>query len=86
MYPQTCPQFSRGIQCTEETKKTRTKIGNLMRQLEIPRASRHTFAARSFRVKGPTLWNQLPEHVRKIEGYSTSKKHLKTFYFKQAFT
>ena len=57
-----------------------------MRQLEIPRTSRHTFAARSFRVRGPTLLNQLPEHVRKIEDYSTFKKHLKTFCFKKAFT
>ena len=47
--------------------------------------TRHTFAARSFRVRGPILWNQLPEHIKKIEDYSTFKKHLKTFYFKKAF-
>ena len=55
------------------------------RQLEVCRSTRHTFAARSFRVRGPTLWNQLPEHIKKIEYYLTFKKHLKTFYFRREF-
>ena len=54
-------------------------------KLEVPRTTRHTFAARSFGVRAPTLWNQLPEHIKQIEDYSTFKKHLKTFYFIKAF-
>ena len=54
-------------------------------QLDVPIMTRHTFAARSFSIKGPTIWNQLPEHIKKIEDYSTFKMHLKTFYLKKAF-
>ena len=53
-------------------------------QLDVPRTTRYTFAARSFSLRGPTLWNQLPEHIKKIEDYLTFKMHLKTFYFKRA--
>ena len=54
-------------------------------QLDVPRTTRHTFAARAFSIRGPTLWNQLPEHIKKIEDYSTFKMHLKTYYFRKAF-
>ena len=35
-----------------------------------------------FRVKGPTLWNQLPEHIKKREDYTTFEEHLKPFISK----
>ena len=62
------------------------RLEQVIRQLEVPRTTRHTFAARSFRVRGPTLWNQLPEQIKQIEDNSTFKKDLKTFYFRKAFT
>ena len=62
------------------------QLEQVIRQLEVPRTTRHTFAARSFGVRGPSLWNQLPEHIKPIEDYSTFKKHLKTFYCRKAFT
>ena len=62
------------------------RLEHIIRQLEIPSTIKHIFAARSFRVRGPTLWNQLPKDIKQIENYSAFKKHLKTFYFKKAFT
>ena len=83
MYPWTCPQLPRGTHQTQETKKTRNTVESLNQTTRNTKNLRHTFAARSCRVRGPTLWNQLPEHVKKIKGYSTFKKHPKTFYFKK---
>ena len=79
------PSYLEELIVLKKPRRQRLRSEDLTRQLEIPRTSRHTFAARSFRVKGPTLWNQLPEHLRKIEDYSKFKKYLKTFYFKKAF-
>ena len=80
------PSYLEELITLKKPRRQGLRSEDITRQLEIPRTSRHTFAARSFRVKGPILWNQLPEHVRKIEDYSTFRMHLKTFYFKNAFT
>ena len=44
-----------------------------------------TFAARSFSYAGPTLWNDLPDYLRKIENAETFRKELKTYLFKKSF-
>ena len=44
-----------------------------------------TFAARSFRVAGPTLWNSIPDELRCIVDPNVFKKLIKTFLFKKAF-
>ena len=53
--------------------------------LDPPKISRKTFAARSFGVAGPTLWNQLPEKIRLLDSYSDFRKQIKTYLFKEAF-
>ena len=53
--------------------------------LDIPRVKKETFAARSFSVYGPRLWNSLPTHIQSLDQLSHFKKHLKTFLYKQAF-
>ena len=35
----------------------------------------------SFSVKGPKLWNMLPENIRMIDNYDQLKSKLKTFLF-----
>ena len=64
----------RGLHSEEDTSK-----------LEIPKTTKKTFAARSFSVLGPTLWNNLPSGLHNITSYTTFKKHLKTHLFKLAF-
>ena len=49
--------------------------------LLVPRVTKQTFAACSFSVKGPKLWNMLPENIRMIDNYDQFKSKLKTFLF-----
>ena len=49
--------------------------------LTIPKVKRETFAARAFSVKGPLLWNRLPNSIKAIEDFKSFKKQLKAFYF-----
>ena len=50
----------------EYTKPTRTGLRSEMddTKLLVPKTSKKTFAARSFSVLGPTLWNELPRNLR----------------------
>ena len=56
----------------------RSEVSNTL-NLTIPRVKRETFAARAFSVKGPILWNQLPNCIQAIGEFKSFKKHLKTF-------
>ena len=42
--------------------------------LTIPKVKRETFAVRAFSVKGPILWNQLPNSIKSIEDFKSFKK------------
>ena len=66
MYPQTCTQLPRRTY-QNKTKQSRQglRLEQQIQQQDVPRTTRHTFAA------DPTLWNQLAEHIKKIEDYST---------------
>ena len=57
----------------------RSEISNTF-NLTIPKIKRETCTARAFSVKEPILWNQLLNCIQAI------KKHLKTFYFKKAYS
>ena len=79
------PSYLEELNKIKRPRKQGLRSEHEIRQLEVPRTTRHTFLTRSFRVRGPTLWNQIPAHIKQIEDYSTFKKHLKTFYFRKAF-
>ena len=53
--------------------------------LEIPKYKKARFAARSFSVYGPQLWNSLPSHIHLSSTYSVFKKRVKTELFNRAF-
>ena len=53
--------------------------------LEIPYTTRKMFAARSFSVIGPEIWNNLWGKLTKLDNYSVFKNDLKTYLFKVAF-
>ena len=67
------PDYLKKLIAPRKQRRQGLRSEDLIKQLKIPRTSRHTFAARSFRVKGPTLWNQLPEHIKEIGDYKTFK-------------
>jgi hypothetical protein len=54
--------------------------------LAIPKTSRKFYADRSFSVAGPTLWNNLPEHIRLITSYEDFRKKLKCVLFEEIFS
>ena len=56
---------------------------DLTRQLEIPRTSRHTFPARSFKVKGPKTMESTTRTCQKKSRLLNIQKHLKTLYLKR---
>ena len=55
------------------------------RLLQFPRMKLKTFAARSFRVAGLTLWNNITDELRCIDDPNVYKKLIKTFLFKKTF-
>ena len=59
---------------------------SLQDTLVVPRYRRRKHAGRSFSTVAPTLWNELPQHIRKAGTLSTFKSLLKTFYFNRHFT
>ena len=67
--------FARATRAASETQP----------KLEVPKTGKKTFAARSFSVYGPELWNSLSPKLRAIEDFKVFKKDLKTFMFRRAF-
>lgn len=64
---------------------TKAKSGRNLRNCEnklmVPVVRKKTFAARSFSVYGPRLWNRLPNYLRVTEDRDDFKSKLKTFLF-----
>ena len=56
--------------------------GNSSTKLVVPRVTKHTFAARSFSVCGPRLWNSLPADITTAPTVDQFKRKLKTHMFK----
>ena len=54
-----------------ETNESRTRQAN---NLFVPRTSTDT-GTRAMVVKGPTVWNELPQEIREMGGSLTTFKH-----------
>ena len=59
---------------------------SLQDTLVVPRYRRKKHGGRSFSTVAPTLWNNLPAHIRKVKTVVTFKSLLKTHYFNLHFT
>ena len=55
------------------------------KQLVIPKVKRKTFAARSFSIKAPLLWNGLPDSLCRANNVETFKAELKTLLFRRYY-
>ena len=42
-------------------------------------ATRTKFADRAFSVRGPSLWNNLPDNIRQLDRFSVFKRELKSY-------
>ena len=64
------------------TPKAGQKLPSLTTQLHIPRTRTVTFGPRSFKVCGPTVWNELPARMKDPSlSFDSFRKLLKTFLF-----
>ena len=54
--------------------------------LKIPKSKTKTLGTRAFSFAGPTVWNALPEELRRIDSLEAFKNKLKTFYFAKAYS
>ena len=59
------------------------RSSNKYKQLVVPRVKRKTFAARSFSIMAPSLWNELPDSLQKASSVEIFKAELKTLLFKR---
>ena len=57
--------------CRQGLKSNNKKL------LKVPTTTRKTFTDRSLSVKGPKLWNDLPNSIQTITSYIEFKKQLK---------
>ena len=54
--------------------------------LTVPKACMVRYGQRAFAYIAPTLYNRLPQELRKSPTFNTFKSRLKTYYFKLAYT
>jgi len=45
--------------------------------------TRTQFAKRAFSVCGPSIWNQIPPHIRNLHSVPAFRKALKTYLFSE---
>ena len=50
--------------------------------LVVPKVNNVTHGGIAFTKAAPILWNDLPEHIRKIDKIEQFKKNIKTYLFK----
>ena len=62
------------------------RSSNKYKQLVVPRVKRKTFAARSFSIMAPSLWNELPDSLHKASSVEIFKAELKTLLFRRYYT
>jgi flagellar biosynthesis chaperone FliJ len=79
------PPYLQKLLVLKQSGRTTRSATSGVRLLEVPRTKKATFAARSFSVHGPTIWNSLPARVRGIDDLLSFKKEIKTLLFKNAF-
>ena len=60
----------------------RSEVSNTF-NLTILKVEMETFVVRAFSIKGPILWDQLPNCIQEIGDFISFKKHLKTFHLKK---
>ena len=70
------------------TEKKISRLGlhsaNKIKLFTIPNTTRKIPASRALSVYGPTVWNNLLDHIRTSENYDALKGELKTHLFKLA--
>ena len=53
--------------------------------LKVPKTKTKTFGSKAFTYAAPTVWNSLPQNVKKCNNVESFKKLLKSHYFRLAY-
>ena len=77
--------YLQDLPCECPKKKRSLWSDSIYRRLIVPFTRFKTLAAHSFSVRGPALWNQLPNNIKMSRTLDEFKGHLKTFLFKRSF-
>ena len=78
------PMYLQDLLCECPKKEKSLHSDSIHRRLIIPFTKCKTLTTHSFSVRGPTLWNGLPNNIKMSKTLDEYKGHLKTFLFKCA--
>ena len=78
------PDYLSDISVIPELRRM-LRSSNKYKQLVVPRVKRKTFAARSFSIMAPSLWNELPQALWKANSVEIFKAELKTLLFRRYY-
>ena len=76
------PSYLSGLLRSAPVRSLRIARNDL---LHIPKTKLTTGGDRSFYAYGPKIWNSIPQATRNSKDLVSFKKHLKTFYYCEAF-
>ena len=68
-----------------EYKPARSLRSSSRKLLSVPRTKTTTYGDPSFSVAGPTLWNSLPDEMKRMNSIDQFKTSLKTWLFRAAY-
>ena len=80
----TAPQYLKDLLIPVSNPRS-LRSSNDRTKLIIPFTRCKTFAARSFSIAAPTIWNQLPKSLRETTNFELFKRQLKTHLYRVAF-
>ena len=76
------PEYLSNLLTINETNDRLLRSSSQYRRLIVPFIRLKTFAARSFSVTAPGLWNSIPNYIKQSSTLDLFKTSLKTFLFK----
>ena len=76
------PEYLSNLLTINETNDRQLRPSSQYRRLIVPFVRLQTFAARSFSITAPGLWNSIPSYIKQSSTLSLFKTNLKTFLFK----
>ena len=78
------PKYLQDLLKAKENRRQGTKVQQ-QTTAQGANQTRKTFEDRSFSVKAPKLWNDLPDSIRTISSYAEFQKQLKTHLFNSCY-
>ena len=57
----------------------------LYKRLLVPFVKCKTFAERSYSIRGPKLWNAMPNYIKQASNTDIFKKKLKTYLYRKSY-